>query len=102
MICIDFKKVFDTVSRDFLFRTLSVFGFGPSFVIWIHTFYINVTSCVLNNVLSTTLFIAERGLRRGDSLSAYILISVRDIGFHACKFYVHSHRARLHCRVLCI
>ena len=24
MVCIDFKKAFDTVSKDFLFRTLSV------------------------------------------------------------------------------
>ena len=28
MICIDFKKAFDTVSRDFLFKTLHAFGFG--------------------------------------------------------------------------
>ena len=27
MICIDFKKAFDTVSRDFLFRTLSAFSY---------------------------------------------------------------------------
>jgi len=39
MICIDFKKAFDTVSRDFPFRTLTFFGFGPSFLRWIHTFY---------------------------------------------------------------
>ena len=39
MVCIDFKKAFDTVGRDFLFQTLSVFGFGPSFIQWIHTFY---------------------------------------------------------------
>lgn len=32
MICIDFKKAFDTVSRDFLLRTLTSFGFGPSFL----------------------------------------------------------------------
>ena len=30
IICIDFKKAFDTLSRDFLFRTLSSFGFCPS------------------------------------------------------------------------
>ena len=29
MVCIDFKKAFDTVRRDFLFRTLTSFGFGP-------------------------------------------------------------------------
>ena len=56
MICIDFKKAFDTVSRDFLFRTLSAFGFGPSFIQWIHTFYNNISSCVLNNGFSTHLF----------------------------------------------
>ena len=30
IICVDFKKAFDTVGRDILFRTLSAFGFGPS------------------------------------------------------------------------
>ena len=39
MIAIDFKKAFDSVSREFLFRTLSAFCFGPSFTQWIHTFY---------------------------------------------------------------
>jgi len=36
MICIDFKKGFDTVSRGFLFKTLHAFGFGNSFIQWIH------------------------------------------------------------------
>ena len=60
MVCIDFKKAFDTVSRDFLFRTLSVFGFGPSFIQWIYTFYKNVSSCVLNNGIETSSFAVER------------------------------------------
>ena len=49
LISIDFKKAFDSVSRDFLFRTLLAFQFGPSFIQWIHTFYNNISSCVLNN-----------------------------------------------------
>ena len=32
LICIDFQKAFDTVSREFLFRTLSAFVFGSSFI----------------------------------------------------------------------
>jgi len=42
MICIDFKKAFYTVSRDFLFKTLHAFGFGNSFIQWIRTFYENI------------------------------------------------------------
>ena len=53
VICIDFKKPFDTVSRDFLFCTLSSFGFGPSFLQWIHTFYNNISSCVVKDGFST-------------------------------------------------
>ena len=63
VICIDFKKAFDTVSRDFLFCTLSSFGFGPSFLQWIHTFYNNISSCVVNNSFCTQHFTVERGVR---------------------------------------
>ena len=51
MICIDFRKDFDTVSRDILFRTLTSFGFGPSFLQWIYIFYNNTSSCVINILL---------------------------------------------------
>ena len=56
MICIDFRKALDTVSRDFLFRTLTSFGFGPSFLQWIYTFYNNISSCVINNVFLLSPF----------------------------------------------
>jgi len=70
---------FDTVSRDFSFRTLSAFGFGPSFIHWIHTFYNNISSCVLNNGFSTQPFAVERGVRQGDPLSAFLFIMVLEI-----------------------
>ena len=56
MICIDFKKAFDSVSRTFLFRTLSAFCFGPSFIQWIRTFYKNISSCIMNNGFSTIVY----------------------------------------------
>ena len=79
MICKDFKKAFDTVSRDFLFRTLSSFGFGPSFLLWIHTFYNKISSCVVNNGFFTQHFRVERGVRQGDPLSAYLFIIMLEI-----------------------
>ena len=79
MICIDFNKAFDTVSRDFLFRTLSSFGFGPSCLKWIHIFYNNISSCVVNNGFSTQHFTVERGVRQGDPLLAYLFIIVSEL-----------------------
>ena len=90
IVCIaNFKKAFDTVSRDFLFRTyfirtyfelvLSVFGFGPTFIQWIHTFYKNVSRCVLNNGFATSPFAVERRERQGDPLSAYLFIIALEV-----------------------
>ena len=79
MICIDFKKAFDTVSRDFLFRTLTSVGFGPSFLQWIYTIYNKISSCVIKNGFSTQPFPVERGVRQGDPLSAYLFIKVLEI-----------------------
>ena len=73
LISIDFKKAFDSVNRDFLFRTLLAFQFSPSFIQWIHTFYNNISSCILNNSFSTAPFDVQRGVRQGDLLSSYCL-----------------------------
>ena len=76
MIAIDFKKAFDSESREFLFRTLSAAHFGPSFIQWIHTFYNNISSCVSNNGFATIHFDIQRGVRQGDPLSLYLFIIV--------------------------
>ena len=69
LLFIDFEKAFDSLNWNFLLKCLNVFGFGPSLIRWIGTFYTNISSCVLNNGLCSQYFEVQRGVRQGDPLS---------------------------------
>ena len=79
MIAVDFQKAFDSVNRQFLYKTLAAFNFGPSFIQWVRTFYQNISSCILNNGFCTGLFEIQRGVRQSDSLSPYLFIIVLEV-----------------------
>ena len=52
LLFIDFKKkAFDSLEWDFLEKCFENFNFGPYFRRWVHIFYNNVQSCVINNGL---------------------------------------------------
>ena len=68
MIFIDFEKAFDSIEWCFLYECLEAFNFGPEFIKWVKTFYKNVSSCVINNGVSSPLFKLERGVRQGDRI----------------------------------
>ena len=74
MVAIDFEKAFDSLSRNFLTKTLKSFNFGESFTKWVTVFYSNISSCITNNGFSSPLFRVERGVRQGDPLSSYLFI----------------------------
>ena len=62
LVLIDFEKAFDTVEWDFLFKTLKVLNFGPSFISWIRLLYTNITSCTMNNGHLSRNFGLSRGI----------------------------------------
>ena len=46
MVAIDFEKAFDSVKWNFLYKTLTSFGFGSSFFKWVKTYYIVILRVV--------------------------------------------------------
>ena len=74
MILIDFEKAFDTISWNFLFKTLEYYGFGPIFLKYIKLLYTQPKCCITNNGYSTEFFNIERGIRQGCPLSALLFV----------------------------
>ena len=75
LLFVDFEKAFDSLGWDFLEKCLEKFNFGPDFRRWVHIFYNDVQSCVLNNSLCSHYFHIKRGVRQGDPLSPYLYVT---------------------------
>lgn len=53
LLFIDFEKAFDSIDWTFMLKCLDAFGFEPTLIRWVETFYNGITSCVLNNGIRT-------------------------------------------------
>jgi uncharacterized LabA/DUF88 family protein len=75
---IDFRKAFDTVSWEFLYKLLILRGFPQQWVQWIRNMLISSSSSININGYKGNHFYHMRGLRQGDPLSPLLFILITD------------------------
>ena len=68
---IDFLTAFYSVDRDILYDCLTKSGISSKILI---ALYSNTSSCVKQNNVCSNIFLFNRGLRQGDSLSQLVFI----------------------------
>jgi len=74
MICIDFKKAFDSIERDYIFYALKKLNFGNMFLRWMSVIFNNATNCVINNGHVSKFFNVDRGVRQGCPIASLIYV----------------------------
>ena len=70
----DFRKAFDSIAHDYIWRLLAHYGYTDDFIGMIKTLYKGAESAVMNNQTTTQYFQLGRSCRQGDALSPYLFI----------------------------
>ena len=74
MIFIDFEKAFDSLNWNYMHKCLDAFNFGPTLNSWVHVFYNDISSCIMNGGFTSGHFNVTNGAGQGDPLSPYLFI----------------------------
>ncbi|KAE8681501.1 Exocyst complex component 5 [Hibiscus syriacus] len=81
MLKVDFKKAYDMVDWDILFKIMAKMGFGSKWCCWIRKCVTTASVSVLVNGVPTDEFPIARGIRQGCSLSPLLFNFIGEL-FH--------------------
>ncbi|CAI5937479.1 unnamed protein product [Closterium sp. NIES-65] len=74
MLLVDFKKAFDSVSRDFIFDVMGKMGFPARFVGWVRGLHTNTrTNLLINGWMGDAVEVVS-GVRQGCPLAPYLFL----------------------------
>ena len=79
IISIDFKKAFDSLEHNFLYKVLEKFNFGNELITWVQMAYKCPQFRVTNNGWISGKHKMERGIRQGCPLSSLLFIICTEI-----------------------
>lgn len=92
---IDISKTFDTLSWDFLLKTLKTFGFNDKFCCWINTILISAIMFVGLNGKQIRYFHFSNGVIQGDPLSPLLFCIIEDVLSRGITNLVNSNQVNL-------
>ena len=85
LMSIDFEKAFDSISWNFLYKTLKLLGFGDPFIAWIAIINKNIYGYIIQCGRFSEKFHIERGCRQGDPISPYLFLLASELLFQLIK-----------------
>lgn len=73
---LDFRKAYDTISREFLFSVAAQLGVGQGFLAWMRVLLSNTFSCATVNGFSSPYYQCTAGVRQGCPLAPLLYLLV--------------------------
>ena len=78
LLFIDFKKAFDSIDRNVMFKILEAYGIPPEIVEAIRIMYTNTSAIVITPEGLTDFFTTNAGVLQGDPLAPFLFIICLD------------------------